>query len=51
MGGEIDTNAIGKYIEQRMAQKMDALKDDVRQMLVGLQVDLMRQFEIQKGSV
>lgn len=37
-----DSQAIEKYIDQRMAQKMDALKDDVRQMLLGLQVDLMR---------
>lgn len=49
--GDVDPKQISAYIDQQMAIKLDTLRDDVFEMLDNMQLQALRQFQIQRGSV
>ena len=48
---QFDTEKLNAYIDQQMAKKMDELKQDVGSMLDAMQLEVIRQFQIQRGTV
>lgn len=49
--GNVDPKIIEKYIDDQLCKKVDALKDDVGRMLQNMQLDIIRQFQVQRGTV
>ena len=50
-GPKMDTKVIQNYIDQQMSKKLGILKQDLDEMVDNFQLEMIRQFQIQRGTV
>ena len=48
---QVDSAAIRAYIDQQTQEKMKVLQNDINDMVDNFQLEVVRQFQIQSGTI